>query len=167
MVGNESDCKTKGKNGSILCFGKICFFGKKWIANGIFYVFLRLQNSQKGMKNLCNILNINKLSKNSRGGVNLLSEFSHTLSPRQAGMACFGFFCAYLSVFVTGGVFGIPPAPLTPPAPSEGGKGEARSGAELGSDRLTSVRPASGRFPPLEGVPEGRGSQATIQFMNL
>ena len=49
------------------------------------------------MKNLFNILNINKLSKNSEGGVNLLSEFSHTLSPRQAGMACLGFF------FVPGG----------------------------------------------------------------
>jgi len=62
----------------------------------VFFVILQPQNRGKGMKNLCNILNINKLSKNS-GGVNLLSEFSHTLSPRQAGMACFGFF------FVPGG----------------------------------------------------------------
>lgn len=44
------------------------------------------------MKNLFNIMNINKLSKNSGEGVYLLSEFSHTLSPRQAGMACLGFF---------------------------------------------------------------------------
>jgi hypothetical protein len=59
----------------------------------VFFVILQPQNRGKGMKNLCNILNINKLSKNSEGGgVNLLSEFSHTLSPRQAGMDCLGFF---------------------------------------------------------------------------
>ena len=69
--------------------------------------------------------------------------------------------------------FGSSESPLPPFL-----KGEAQSGAELGSDRLGvrqawgpvglgSGRPASGRFPPLEGVPEGRGSQATIQFMNL
>ena len=38
------------------------------MANGIFYVFLRLQNSQKGMKNLRNILNINKLREKMGGG---------------------------------------------------------------------------------------------------
>ena len=44
-----------------------------------------------------------------------------------------------------------------PPDPLK--RGTAQSDAELGSDRLVSGRPASGRFPPLEGVPEGRGSQ--------
>ena len=47
------------------------------------------------MKNRCNLLNINELCE-IMGGLNLLSMMRHTLSPRQAGMACLGFFCAVL-----------------------------------------------------------------------
>jgi len=43
------------------------------------------------MKKVDNSLIINKLHQYS-GGVKLLSMMRHTLSPRQAGMACLGFF---------------------------------------------------------------------------
>ena len=92
-------------------------------------------------------------------------------------MACLGFFCAYLSVFVTGGVFGNPLAPFTPPAPSEGGKGEAQSDAGVGERvgeelakkwarklQPTGPRPVGSPFAKGEG---GLKTTPTFEILNL
>ena len=57
-----------------------------------------------------------------------------------------------LYVFFACRGFRKPPGPLfTPPAPSEGGRGEAQSGAEMDREN-TSGRLAAGRCPPFKGV---------------
>ena len=63
------------------------------------------------MKKVDNSLIINKLHQYS-GGVKLLSMYSHTLSPRQAGMACLGFFLCLSLRAEWCGVWGLQPTPI-------------------------------------------------------